>query len=58
MEGVKEMKLFGKDHKDSKAAPENNEALQSSLQEAEQALQGDPLQEAVQNKKNDGSSKM
>ncbi|MFY4775424.1 small acid-soluble spore protein SspJ [Metabacillus sp. RGM 3146] len=54
------MKLFGKDNKDSKAKPENNDALQSSLQEAEQALQGDPLQEAVQNKKNDdsGSSQM
>ncbi|MCD7035784.1 small acid-soluble spore protein SspJ [Metabacillus sp. GX 13764] len=51
------MKLFGRDNKESK--PENNEALQSSLQEAEQALQGDPLKEAVENKKNESdSSKM
>jgi len=31
----------------------NNQALQSALDDAEQALAGDPLQEAVQQKKNE-----
>ncbi|MTH55668.1 small, acid-soluble spore protein, SspJ family [Bacillus mangrovi] len=44
------MGIFGKDKKSEQH--NDGQALQSALNEAEQALQGDPLKEAVEKKKN------
>ncbi|MGD6818857.1 small acid-soluble spore protein SspJ [Metabacillus sp. 84] len=49
------MGLFGKENKSEKQAHQSHndsQALQSALSDAEQALQGDPLKEAVEKKKN------
>ncbi|WP_066099088.1 small acid-soluble spore protein SspJ [Bacillus sp. SJS] len=49
------MGIFGKDHKSEKQSHQSQndgQALQSALSDAEQALQGDPLKEAVEKKKN------